>query len=517
MWRRLKEGTRLCGVREAARRVGKCGIIRAMGKESEEAGREVSGASGIGPVALAVFLALAVLYLALLTRGTFAPLGEELLGGAFDSLAEGFLRGTSEVDPEAIRWEAFVVDGRAYMYFGPWPALIRMPAALVLPEFAGSWARLSCWVAALVALGGFAQLVRSAIERNRHLEAEHRRFLFVTSLVGFGVASPLLFLVNAASIYHESIVWALAGSLCFCAIAAPRFGDTPALIEKLGWLSAIAGATLLARVTYAGPLYLLLLFVAFRGWRAGSSLGLLFVRLLPAGLCLLFQLWYNFDRFGSPLTFVDYSLMGFMRADPSTLEILGRTGDFSGARILVALINYFVPGAGQFAGSFPWFRLAPPVYPDAGLYPRIFTSWVMPLTLIASWAVFGGLAGWILALRDRTQRLHLVFGAALLLQALLVSAYYIMELRYEVDLLPLFVVGYALFVANLGAPGFFTSRVQDMLTVLIFAVALSSIVSVSTTISAIAVGGPAHPKEYKQSWDARIDAVNRLWPGRRSP
>ena len=59
-----------------------------MGKESEEAGREVSGASGIGPVALAVFLALAVLYLALLTRGTFAQRAPDGLV-AFAALPNG--------------------------------------------------------------------------------------------------------------------------------------------------------------------------------------------------------------------------------------------------------------------------------------------------------------------------------------------------------------------------------------------------------------------------------------------
>ncbi len=465
--------------------------------------------------AIAVFVAIALLYLAMLTRGSFEFLGPELLSGTFDSLAHSLLRGDTQVDREAIRWEAFVVDGRAYTYFGPWPALIRIPTTLLAPDLAGSWARLSCLSAGLIALGAFTWLVKSMLEKNSHLDAEHRGFLLVTSIVGFGVASPLLFLMNVASIYHESIVWALAGSLTFCAIAVPRFDEPELLVSKLGLLSFVAGATLLARVTYAGPLYLVLLFISFRALRSGATPGALFMRLLPAGALLLFQLWYNFDRFGSPLTFVDYSLMGFMRADPTTLEILGQTGNFSGSRVFVALANYFVPSAEQFAGNFPWFRLAPPSYPDADLYPRIFTSWVMPLSLICSWVVVAGVMGWLQIARDRTHRFRLACLAAFALQALLVCAYYIMELRYEIDLMPLFVIGYAAFVARIGAPGVLTSRVQDVLTVLLFTVALSAIVATSTTLSAIAVGGPAHPKAYKQSWDARFDAINRVFPGGR--
>lgn len=471
-------------------------------------------AAQLGWGAALAFIAVAAVHLLFVTRGTGALIGPEMLGGAFDSLAQGLLRGTSEVDPEAIRWEAFVVDGRAYMYFGPWPAVIRMPLVWLAPELMGQWARLSCFVASLLAVGAFGWLVRAMLAKNEGLDESQRRFVLVTSLIGFGVASPLLFLMNAASIYHESIVWALAGSLLFCAIAVPRFDEPERLVSKLTLLSTIAGATLLARVTYAGPLYLVLLFVAWRGLRAGVPVATLFLRLLPSGLCLLFQLWYNLDRFGSPFTFVDYSLMGFMRADPTTLEILGRTGDFSFARVFVAFGNYFLPGGGQISASFPWFRLAPPAYPDAGLYPRIFTSWVMPLSLICSWLVAFGAWGFVALARDRARRFSLACLGAFFLQVLLVSAYYIMELRYEIDLLPAFVLGYAYWLTRIGGAGPVMSRTQDVMTALLFTVALSTIVAVSTTLSAIPVGGPAHPKAYKSAWEARFEAIDRMLPGR---
>ena len=44
-----------------------------------------------------------------------------------------------------IRWEAMQIDGRTYMYFGLWPALLRIPLNWLAPEKALNWARL--WLA----------------------------------------------------------------------------------------------------------------------------------------------------------------------------------------------------------------------------------------------------------------------------------------------------------------------------------------------------------------------------------
>jgi len=473
--------------------------------------RATSWSSG----ALWSLVVLACLYFVLLTRGTREILGPELLSSAFDSLAQSLLRGSAEVDPAAIRWEAFVVEGRAYMYFGPWPALLRVPMQWLASDLAGQWARLSCFAASMLAVAGFSLLVLRMLAKNIVLDESESRFLLLTSIMGFGLATPLFFLMNAASIYHESILWGLAGSLCFLAVLVPRLDEPDALVSKLPLLATLAGATLLARVTYGGPLFLVLLLISLRACLRGGNMGKIFIALLPAGLMLLLQLWYNFDRFGSPWTFVDYRLMDFMRADSSTLDILDRTGNFSLGRVFVALANYFGLSAELFSGRFPWFKLAAPWYPDANLYPRIFTSWVMPLSLMSSWLVLGGLAGWARLLADRTRGFAQLCLGAFILQILLVCAYYIMELRYEIDLLPAFVFGYACFVSHAGMSRLWRGRVQDLLTLMLFAVALSALVSMSTTLSAIPVGGPAHPNAYKAEWQQRFDAFNAALPGGR--
>ena len=84
-----------------------------------------------------------VVHFQLITRGSGQLFDFELLGAAFDALATALLRGSTEVDSHAIRWEGMKIEGRTYMYFGPWPALLRIALAWLEPILSGPWSRLS--------------------------------------------------------------------------------------------------------------------------------------------------------------------------------------------------------------------------------------------------------------------------------------------------------------------------------------------------------------------------------------
>ena len=498
-------------------------FLRRPLETGEGIGAVESRASLWGAAAFVSLALIASLYFFLLTRGTGELLTHDMLSGSFDSLADGLMRGTAEVDPETIRWEAFVVEGRSYLYFGPWPALLRIPLHWLAPDLFGQWARLSCLVAAALSLAAFALMAIRTLHKNRSLGDREKHFLLVTSLLAFGLATPLPFLMTQGSIYHESILWAFAGSICFGAGVIPRLHAPELLRQKLLLLSTIAGATFMARVTYGAPLYLILLLIAgtelvrrFRADRQGvrGEIANLFVALLPAGLTLVFCLWYNFDRFGSVFTFVDYRLLGFMQANPSTLEILDQTGVFNLRRLLPALDNYFIPSAEMVSRNFPWFRVTLPQYPDLDLYPRIFHSYLVPLTVASSWLVFGGVVGMVYLFRSARRKFGWLCLLALLTEALLICTYYIMELRYEVDLIPLFVFGYGAFLAEVSARGPLRGRAQDLVTIVMFAAAASAIVTLSSTLSAIPMGGPAHSSSYKDEWRQRFRAVDAVMLGR---
>ena len=351
------------------------------------AGEEARAGGAIwGLAALFSLVLITCLQFVLLTRATGEILGPELLSGSFDSLAQGLLRGTSEVDPDAIRWEAIVVEGRTYFYFGPWPAFLRMPLQWLAPELYGQWARLSCFAASALCLAAFALLSLRMLEKNLGLNEQEKRFVLVTSLLAFGLASPLFFLMKDAPIYHESVLWGLAGSVCFLSVLVPNLDAPEALRQRLPLLSTIAGVAFLSRVTYGGPLYLILLLIAGnelvrhhqrdqRGGRAiGAEAGRLVLAMLPAGLLLVFHLWYNFDRFDSIFEFADIRLLSYVDASPPTLELLDRVGVLNLRRLPSALQNYSIPSAAMFSDQFPWFRVAAPHYPDPDLYPRIFPT-----------------------------------------------------------------------------------------------------------------------------------------------
>ncbi|MBW2388232.1 MAG: hypothetical protein JRG89_07310 [Deltaproteobacteria bacterium] len=70
-----------------------------------------------------------------------------------------------------------------------------------------------------------------------------------------------------------------------------------------------------------------------------------------------------------------------------------------------------------------------------------------------------------------------------------------------------------LFLAETSMRGPLRGRAQDIATVLMFAVAVSAVVTISSTLSAIPLGGPAHSSSYKAEWQERFRAVDARMPG----
>ena len=60
-----------------------------------------------------------------------------LNGNFYDLQARALFHGHLSVPDGSLGIEGFVVDGRTYMYFGPFPALLRMPVLLVTSRFDG--------------------------------------------------------------------------------------------------------------------------------------------------------------------------------------------------------------------------------------------------------------------------------------------------------------------------------------------------------------------------------------------
>ena len=131
---------------------------------------------------------------------------KEVLGGAYDSQAEHFLRGDVDIDVDAIRHEATIVNDHVRMYFGPFPALLRIPLNFLYPAGHGKWSRISGFCAGAISLFAFAGLVRMALSSSP-LPSRARNWLGNACLIVFAFGSPLLLLLGNLSIYDEAIIW----------------------------------------------------------------------------------------------------------------------------------------------------------------------------------------------------------------------------------------------------------------------------------------------------------------------
>src|SRR2546429_6732283 len=168
--------------------------------------------SGASPRFLPLVLVLSVLLWCYTTTGGRQVFVKEVLGGAYDSQAEHFLQGNVDVDAAAIGHEAMIVDGKVRMYFGPFPAFLRIPLNLVYPAGQGKWSRVSGFCAGVVALFAFAGLIGNALGSSP-LSSRSREWLGNACVLGFGLGSPLLLLLGNLSIYNEAIIWGFSLSL----------------------------------------------------------------------------------------------------------------------------------------------------------------------------------------------------------------------------------------------------------------------------------------------------------------
>ena len=116
---------------------------------------------------------------------------------------------------ELLNLEAFIVNGKAYMYFGPVPALLRLPLVAVTRRFDGRVTQPSMLAAFVVSLAVLRRLAWRARWLTLGDRAVGRRESWATGMLCLllGGGSVLLFLASRAWVYHEAILWGIAFSL----------------------------------------------------------------------------------------------------------------------------------------------------------------------------------------------------------------------------------------------------------------------------------------------------------------
>jgi hypothetical protein len=446
---------------------------------------------------LPVALVLSVLIWIIATTGGRQIFVKEVLGDAFDSQAEHFLRGSVEVDVEAIRPEAMLVGDKVCMYFGPFPALLRIPLNLIYPAGRGTWSRISGFLAGEIALFAFAGLISSALSASS-LSTRARNWLGCACLICFVFATPLLFLLGNLSIYSEAIAWGFAWSLAALFFAwRSRKAEGRALTLSLLAFSISAACALLSRVTYGAPLALIAPVLAIRLVRE-KRLHLLPALFLPLIIGGGFHLFLSYARFGS---FSGISFDHYI--NPVHREVAHKYGMFNLQRFPYGIADYF-------GFRLPTIQPQPPFFKadrHFGNYPPSyslpFSETYLSVTWASSWLVAGAIFGVFSLLRKTGVDLFERGAAAMLAtQSMFILCYYTLAQRYSTELYPFLIF---CFVVYLSAGGKLLVRTRYLLIALL----LVSVIINSLATDSWLAGDLNLPAETRRFWNGIVGNAPR--------
>src|SRR6266478_6520930 len=450
------------------------------------------------PRLLLLTLLLSAILWVFTTTGGRQIFVKEVLGGAYDSQAEHFLRGDVNVDAEAIGHEATMVNDHVRMYFGPFPALLRIPLNLLYPAGHGKWSRISGFCAGATSLFAFAGLVRMAL-RSSPLSSRARNWLGNACVIGFAFGSPLLLLLGNLSIYDEAIIWGLALSLgaIFFAFQS-RKAEGIALTGALLGFSLCAGCALLSRVTFGAPFILIAPFLAL-AIRPENRITNLAALLLPLGAALAFYIWLSYARFGSPFGVnFDYYI------NPVHAEFAHKFGVFSPLRIPYSFADYFSLRFPALQSDPPFLAAGRHSYDYPSLYSNDFSEVYLPLPWCSGWLVFGSIMGIIcLVRRSCADAFERVAAVALFGQCLCILSYFLLAQRYAADFYPFLIFCLVIFLCS-GGVALLRSR-----HLMIGLIALSVLVNSLATISWLINADQNVPPTTKAAWERLL--------GRHSP
>lgn len=157
-------------------------------------------------VAAILFVAVAAT-----TTGTFRLFAFQPVGVFYDYQARSLIEGRLDVPDEAIGDEAFMVNGKTYGYFGPAPAVLRMPlAAAGVPPGVLARIFMVLYVGGALVAG---LLLWFEARQFAGLDPRTDRWSPAVLLLNVGLGSTLLFLAGRAMMYHEAIAAGAAFAL----------------------------------------------------------------------------------------------------------------------------------------------------------------------------------------------------------------------------------------------------------------------------------------------------------------
>ena len=466
--------------------------------------------------------------LGLLLGGGF--LRPNYLGGFYDAQAHSLLDLRWDVPASVLSIEAFMVDDKAYMYFGPTPALLRLPVAALTDRFDGRLTALSLLLAMVVALIATTDLgwrVRSLVRPEaRVVTIDLWAAGASTFLVGAG--STLLFLTSAPVVYHEALAWGVALALAAdAALLAYATGRRP---RALAAAVALATAAVLARPSVGlGPVLALGLLLAVEvvaavRSRRGAGRRPRHLAALAGGAAIpvLLYVAVNFAKFRSAVGF-PLGAQALSQFDPARQEFLRRSGGtlFGAEYAPTTVLQYARPDALAANRTFPWIDFPGRARPLFDVQFDIIDRASSAVATMPWLVLLAGLGIGALLVRRRpgTRRAAgalwaPVLGALAAAPVTLAFAY--IAARYLADFLPLL-----LLPALVALHALLGRRTERPARALLVTVAVGGLVGVVTNLALATqyqgVYGPVTEEAQRARLVRWQVAADRVLPGNQSP
>ena len=377
----------------------------------------------------------------------------------FELQADALMHGRLAVPNGSLGIEGFVRHGHTYMYFPPFPAVIRIPVMLVTREFDGRMSLVSmgvAWVVFAIMATKLFWLVRSCV-RGTQPVARAEAVLSAIALAAITGGTVLVFDAALPWVYHEVYLWATAlaiGSLYWLL----RVGLEPAA-RSVWWLGAFNLCLIMTRTTGGFALCAAttlmacrLLIGRTRSDRRRLGWAVLATGILPVAAAVAL----NLIKFDHPYLFPLQDQV-WTQFSARRREALARNGGtITGPQFLATgVVNYLQPFGIRFTSYFPWITLpARPAsaYGGAFLDQSYRTGSVpafMPfLTLMTLWAMVRVYVRRHAPTGIRELRLPLL--AALVIPVGVLSYGYVAH-RYLSEFVPLVVLGTMIGCADLAA------------------------------------------------------------------
>jgi hypothetical protein len=401
-------------------------------------------AAGVG-VGGAAYLLTLLDYSTRLTR-TANSLG--YASNFFDLQARAFMKGHLYVPQGSLGLEAFERGGHEYMYFPPFPALLRIPVLMTTREYDGRLTLLSMALALVlmaVMTTRLVWLIRGLMVGDRPLgrfEAVAWAIFLALSLGG----TAATFNASLPWVYHEVYAWAVplvVGSMYWML----RVMQAPERRSIL-WLGLFILCTILTRTTGGWAVCLLTIVIGI--WLLTGRLhpssrrvgwGVVSVGSVALGIGIA----YNMVRFAHPFLFPlqDQVWTHLNSHRREALEVNG--GTITGPQFFeTSLVNYFRIDGIRFVDYFPWITLpAEPAHAYGGAFIdqtyrtgsiTSFMPLLFLLTIIAIPVLFRRGV-------DRSRRMLRVPLVAGVLLTAGVMGYGYLSYRYTCEFVPALILG----------------------------------------------------------------------------